>query len=316
MGLESDSTTVRCFGQRMLSPFRGVMHCVETEWADAVTVDGRRWTLYVRGECLYEDPAELEAQGVSVPDVKFATWSERSGLQRAPIRLPTFDERVRFEGERLLQQVRGHAAELPFGLADRYELWLLHAGSGMPLALIGSACKAGDCAAPPSTRWTPGQVCMADLPEAVELSRLVERLAGDHPRAAWFERQADGSGRALQAESDGPLPASCFAPLFIDPAALGGESAGLIEALHLWQAPALLQLPDLSEEQRRRFEAAACSQAMRLAENLPLYPCVLDRHAVTAALVEARLRRGQAQSPVAARPASALSPDYIEVAED
>ena len=32
----------------MLSPYRGVMHAVVHGWADAVTTDGRAWTLYER----------------------------------------------------------------------------------------------------------------------------------------------------------------------------------------------------------------------------------------------------------------------------
>ena len=140
----------------MLNPFRGVMHSVVTGWADAVTIDGRDWTLYVRGECLYDDLDALDDLAVTVPDVKYGTWSADKGFQRAPIRMPTFDARVRAEGERLLAAVRQHASELPFVLADRFELWLLHASTGRPLALIASACSARDCDPQLPARWTPG----------------------------------------------------------------------------------------------------------------------------------------------------------------
>ena len=86
----------------MLSPFRGIMHSVATRWADAVTTDGRHWTLYVRGECLYDDLDEVGNTSVTVPDVKYGTWSDATGFQRAPIRMPTFDEQVCAHGERLL----------------------------------------------------------------------------------------------------------------------------------------------------------------------------------------------------------------------
>ena len=55
MSLSRKVHEVRCFAQRMLNAFRGVMHCVVSPWADAVTKDGRSWTLYVRKECLYGD---------------------------------------------------------------------------------------------------------------------------------------------------------------------------------------------------------------------------------------------------------------------
>jgi Fe-S-cluster formation regulator IscX/YfhJ len=301
----------------MLSPYRGVMHCVETGSADAVTTDGRNWILYVRGECLYDDPAQMAEQGISVPDVKYATWSERTGLKRAPIRLPTFDDRVRREGERLLEAVQQFAPRLPFALADRFELWLLHGGSDRPLALIDSACSAADCASPASPGWTPGQLCMQALPEAVELKRLVGALAGDSPRAAWFERQADGSGIRLAGQPGPPArPANAFADMLIDRGAIQAEAPGLLEALDRWQSPALLQLPELAEAERRRLEIAACGHAERLAQQLPLYPCVLERKAVTAALVAARLRRATGEGDTARQGPVALSPDYIEVADD
>ena len=104
----------------------------------AVTIDGRHWTLYVRGECLYDDLEQFDDPGVMVPDVKYGSWSPDNGFQRAPIRMPTFDDRVRAHGERLLEAVRQHAPSLPFALADRFELWLLHAVTGRPLALIAS----------------------------------------------------------------------------------------------------------------------------------------------------------------------------------
>ncbi len=38
MPQSAGSDTIRCFGQRMLSPYHGVMHCVVTDWADAATL--------------------------------------------------------------------------------------------------------------------------------------------------------------------------------------------------------------------------------------------------------------------------------------
>ncbi len=300
----------------MLSPYRGVMHSVVTQWGDAVTTDGRSWTLYVRGECLYDDPADLRDRAISVPDVKYGIWSEKAGFQRAPIRLPTFDQRVRAEGDHLLAAVHEYAPRLPFPLADRYELWLLHARSGLPLALIGSGCDIEDCEPPVNLYWTPGQLCIADLPEADALRGVIAQLAGEAPRAEWFERQSDGSGTAVSVGATRQarvLPGARFAPLFVDASALDADQLRLLTALHHWQSPALLQLPTLTEAQRAYFEDAACRHALRLAEQLPLYPCVLDRTAVTAALVEARLRRSGGGNTHSTGASPALSPDYLEI---
>ena len=282
-------TSARCYGQRMLSPFRGIMHCIVNDSADAVTTDGRVWTLYVRGECLYDDLSDLGNRQVTIPDVKYGQWSAKRGFRRAPIRLPTFDARVREEGDRLLQAVQHHADSLPFPLDDRFELWLLHATTGQPLAMIASCCDAEECELPAMVRWTPGQLCMAELEEARHLACIISELAGKPSRAQWFERHADGSGSPRrgnvgdqQAAPQDDLPPACFDPLFVDQGALTAPQVRLLEAVLAWQSPALLQLPDLTPAQRAAFETAACRHALRLAEQLPLYPSVLDGAAITA----------------------------------
>lgn len=295
----------------MLSPFRGVMHTVATRWADAATIDGRNWTLYVRGECLYDDLDGVDNSAVSVPDVKYGSWSSANGFQRAPIRMPTFDVRVSAEGENLLEAVRRHADDLPFALADRFELWLLHAATRRPLALIASACSELDCRDSPPPRWTPGQACMAESAAARTLFARVAELAGGQPLARWYERCVDGSGKP-PGEGATAFDADAFPRLLIDRRALDADQRPLLDALLHWQSPALLQLPDLSVAERTHLEAAACRHAVRVAEQLPLYPCVLDEAAITAALVEARLRRTLPTTSTAADEPM-LSPDYVEI---
>ncbi len=302
----------------MLNPFRGIMHSVVTEWADAVTTDGREWTLYVRGECLYDDLADFEGEKLTIPDVKYGTWSATAGFARSPIRLPTFDAKVRHEGERLLAAVLAVADRLPFPLADRFEYWLLHGESRLPLALIASSCS-HEFEPPAVLRWTPGQLCMAEIIQSHTLHDAVNQLAGEQPQAMWFERHADGSGTPVvhvgeaAAESNPPLAADTFAEFYLDADVLDDGLAHLFGQVLAWQAPALLQLPTLSNAQRTEFETAACRHALRLAEQLPLYPCVLDKAQITAALVEARLRRTAGATPDSTASGSSLSPDYIEI---
>lgn len=311
----------RCFGQRMLSPYRGVMHCVVTELADAVTTDGRHWILYVRGECLYDDPDAVRDQAISVQDVKYGTWSEREGFKRAPIRLPTFDKIVCAAGNQLLTAVRHHAPSLPFALADRFELWLLNGASGRPLALIGSSCSAHETEKPSLLRWTPGQRCIQELPAAQRLAQFVADLAGRQPIARWYERHPDGSATCCDREDRASatprdVDAEAFGGFQLDRTALDDEQAALLQAVEQWQAPSLLQLPTLNAARRRALEVAACCHALRLAEQLPLYPCVLDEAAITAALVEARMRRSHDTRPDPDDGDRALSPYYLEIADD
>ncbi len=283
---------IRCFAQRILNPFRGAMHVVRMKWGEAITTDGREWTLYIRGECIYDDLDDGPHPGIIVPDIKYGTWSERTGFLRAPIRLPTFEDTISLQGSRLLQAVRESAPSLPFPFADHHELWLLHGETGHPLALLASRCDHEEAEAPPLLRWTPGEAAITADARLHELRKQVTALAGDTPQAHWFDRRRDS------------LPEGD-----LDHHALGDHDEAL-RALRHWQSPATLLLA-LDAESRRVTERLAARHALRLAELLPLYPEVLQRDIVTAALVEARLRRNTPhQTP---RDEEPLSPFYLEV---
>jgi hypothetical protein len=204
-------------------------------------------------------------------------------------------------------------------LTDRFERWLLHGQTRLPLALLDSCCRRDDCESATAAHWTPGQACMAEIEEARTLQAIIADLAGREAQAQWFERHPDGSGiaRGTVAPSDTPppqtLPAACFAPLLVDRGALDDDQAELLQTLLHWQSPSLLQLPDLPAGQRAALEVAACGHALRLAEQLPLYPCIVDNAAITAALVEARLRRAQGDNGRNDTPAKTLSPYYLEI---
>ncbi|MDJ0738094.1 MAG: hypothetical protein QNJ91_00135 [Gammaproteobacteria bacterium] len=181
------------------------MHSVVTDWADAATIDGRQCAPYVRGECLYED---LDDGAVMiVPGVKYGTWSRQAGFRRAPVRMPSFDARVREQRDRLLAAVRQHADDLPFALVDRFELWLLHATTGVPLALIASACDAAACDPPGTPRCTRGQRCLAGLPSTPPPGRSPLRISRRCTSTPGHCRPR--SGRCCSACSTGRHRQSC-----------------------------------------------------------------------------------------------------------
>ena len=164
--------------------------------------------------------------------------------------------------------------------------------------------------------WTSNDFQLTtELPAAQRLHRILGELAGPTPSAIWFERLPDGRGAVLGTGADGEpaWAADRFAPLLVDREALADGQRELLDAVQAWQAPALLHLPHLGQVQRQRFELAACRHAQRVAEQLPLYPEVINQAAITAALVEARLRRANPERPSAAPAPNALSPDYVEI---
>jgi len=297
---------MRCYSQRMLNPYHGIVNVVEIPGADAVTRDGRHWALYIQGGRERERMADGSELEVPLPDIKFGTWDARRGLQRAPVRYVTDYEQLDALGSLLLEQVKAAAARLPFPAADRYERWLLHADDGAPLALLESACDGPDGNADGPLRWNPGQAARSGFDPgpalggtrlrdnaAEELARRVNGAAGRRPVAAWYRRAGNGGGECL--DGTGPeLGKAAFPPLLLREHWPSGEDAALAAAYLDWQAPWLLALQDLAEATRRRLERQARARALLLDQLYPTYPRILDTDGLKAARVEARLRRSAA----------------------
>ena len=68
---------VNCYSQRILNPFRGVMNIISTGGADAVTIDGRNWTLYIHDnfDCPTDDPEEFFE--IEMPDIRFCRLEQK-----------------------------------------------------------------------------------------------------------------------------------------------------------------------------------------------------------------------------------------------
>ncbi len=313
-----------CYSQRMLNPFRGVVNVMEIAGADAVSRDGEQWILFVQGE-REEQWVEGRIQEVETPDVKFGTWSPSGGLRRAPVRYVTaYDGAcIATVGGQLLEAVQAHAEAVPFPLRDRFELWLLDR-TGAPLVLLDSACTADGLAAPSALHWRPGELAKraftapsrsrAESPHSELVARLVEAAAGATPGAQWFRRGDDGAGEGLLMYGDGPTPAarrlepSAFPELLLRTDWPAADDARLVREFLNWQAPWLLQLQHLSGASRAALEQAARLQAQELAARRRLIPEVVDDQAITAALVEARLRNAQAEPEPEAEALSPLFP--------
>jgi hypothetical protein len=306
-----DNPTHRCFSERMPNPFHGLVQVVETAGAEAVSRDGRAWTLYVRGETQWERQEDGRLCPVALPDVRYGTWSPgggspESGLHRAPVRSILDRRRVEFEGGRLLAVLEAQAPQIPFPPQDRFERWLLDRAQ-RPLALLESRIApptANDLAAAPV--WSLGHQApqgFAGLPE------IVRRAAGPTPRACWVERPPGQPGQPLAGPP--PLPAAAFPELLLAEEGLPTAEGALVRAYLEWLAPWLLQLHDLRDATRARLERAAWANAPQVAACHRLYPRVLDRPRLTAALVEAELRRATCTPEVPSNPA-VLGPANID----
>ena len=324
-----DNETVYCYAQRLLNPFRGVTNIVRYQSAEAVTMDGVHWDIYVANDALKQG---LDAtHNIQISDIRYGSWSREQGLKRGPIFPSDEFRRLEHMGAIAYEHLLDVADSAPFELRDRYEYWLLDE-NGQPLALLNSAVFEDDIDPDQLIDWRAGHVChrlfrsecfdrhalmsqaSASLSAGEYLTRYINELAGERPSAQWFYRNEDGQGEAMQgvnvddARQRCTLAADRFPAYFVS--AADEAHAALVADFNDWQAPWLLLLGKLDASERRRLEQLARKRALEVDKQHRLYPAVADESAIRAARVEAMMRRSQ---PVPVSEEETLSTFYIEL---
>jgi hypothetical protein len=324
-----DSETIYCYAQRLLNPFRGVINVVRYQSAEAVTMDGVHWDIYVANDALRQG---LDAtHSIQISDIRYGSWSRSLGLKRGPIVPSDEFKRLELMGDATYEHLLQAGDRIPFNLRDDYEYWLLDE-LGQPLALLNSAVFEDDIDPDQLIDWRAGQDCYrsfrtAEFDNSLAMStsfgsvsageyltRYINALAGERPAAQWFYRNEDGQGEAMQGCNvddslrQRTLTTESFPSCFV---ACADEShAALLAAFNDWQAPWLLLLENLEAPERWRLEQQARKRALEVEKQYRLYPAVADESAIRAARVEAMMRRSQ---PVPVTQEDVMSTYYIEL---
>lgn len=310
--MQPDTATVECFAQRLLSPFRGTMQVIRHAAAEAVSLDGVHWDIYVANDSLLDglgDPARVQ-----VSDIRYGAWSAARGLKRGPL-YPSADfRRMEAMGAVVYAHLLRVHERVPFPLRDRHECWLLDRDS-LPLALLQSAVDTPGREVAPA--WMAGRAAherfaapgLAPGEAATALEEKIRDLAGPAPSARWYRRDATGCGEPCDARGGARLQADDFPALPLRTAFEDATTDALVDAYHAWQAVWLLCLP-VGPELRRRLEGRARHQAELVEPLHRLYPEIIDAAALNAARVEARLLGSLA---VRAPEPDAASTFYIEL---
>ena len=278
------TATIRAYSQRLTPPYSGQVQIVESERARAVSIDNETWEIHF----LYGSRGIVNNDGKK-PRGSFRRVAVvyRSQLKKI---LQQSSSAARKIDERVLELIHFLIdASLPFPAADIYEYWLLDHDDESPLALIFSCIDAEQMASfPERPEWTalPAAVLpveatedeqQRDLPPVnYRLELLVGERAGSYPRARWFTRRSS--------ESDS------FPPLLISEDWQEEFQQQLCQRYLDRQAPRLLMLHWLEDEERRRLEFAAKANVLEVERFYTLYPDVVDRKLMNAMRVEARLR--------------------------
>lgn len=285
------------------------MNIISIGGADAVTIDGSNWILYVYDnfDCPTDDPQEFFE--IEMPDIRFGDWNKETGLRHSPLIASYHYNEIHSIGSVLLEAVEQYADACPYPFADKYELWLLDENTNEPLALIDSVCKETEIQPPRKITWEAGFRCKHEflkafsstdksLSSAAEvLNTMVNQRAGKRPAAQWFHRNRFDYGKGLnginlQAHLENrELSPRLFPKMLLQQQWSHNSDETLIDAFINWLSPCLLVLDFLRDSQRETLERSAKQYALLVDQMYPLYPKVIDQQAIHAARVEARMRK-------------------------
>jgi len=322
-----DRIDLRCYSQRLLNPFRGVMNVIRYQSAEAVTTDGIHWEIYVSNDALLEG---LDTSSrVQTSDIRYGSWNARDGLHRGPI-YPSEDfRRLEAMGATVYEALLEYHQDVPFPLTDIYELWLLDSNE-QPLALLHSVCQEHEIETDIPLQWRAGNRCQKtfypdldldrthDMTPADVLMQHVHHCAGLPLKARWYVRDVEGHATSLTGinvsdNRERVLHAEMFSPFFVNADPRNSAFVKLLNAFIDWQAPWLLLLPNLSAEQRTHFEKQARRHALMVEAQYRLYPEIIDVDQIKGARVEAMLRKS---NPVREKDETLIPPWYLEYGED
>ena len=318
------------YSQRLLNPFRGSMNIIEYKGAEAVSLDGLHWDIYVSNRDLVKDLSS--GHRIQTSDIRYGSWSATQGLKRGVI-YPSEDfKRMEKQGARVYQFLLQHHQQVPFPFLDNYELWLLDKNS-QPLTLIDSSLRESDMDEQPFLDWRAGQVCCrtfkshayesikgycnSDLSAGQYLTHYINHLSDTPPQAQWFKRTIDNHGIGMQGHNISErligreLDEFAFNPFMINDSLHDNLHINLINEFIQWQSPWLLLLDTLSESQRMIFEEKSRGRAMVVDELHQLYPEILDVSFINAARVEATLRKNNRRTE--SKDEEVLSMEYLEL---
>ncbi len=301
----------RSYAVRRVNPFEGVLQVVETENARAYSANGRVWQIQVLAQRPDHTWRSLSHIEPIEQFFNFGLWDAEGGLHKIPAN-PVMDiGGMRQAADRLTDELDALNERLPFRLIDDYECWATDY-CGTPIALLATAESATIMRDMRVERWhatrlpdhsfvsasllARGIAPDGDLGPRQHASHLERLIRQTGQRRMWFKRLSDGSGEPAGDESDTKTrSADDFPPLGLKTDWQNPQERELIDDYLAWLAPRLLTLQNITPPHRRKLEHAACARATELDAAYRLIPVIMDRQAIEAARVEARLRHATRQ---------------------
>ena len=305
------SNQTRCFAIRRLSPFQGYLQVIEAGDSQASSSNGIDWRIQVRIKTPLEQWDSMDGSHADQQIILFGFWSSEGGFHRVPLPPMISSRQIEIAAQPILDELLYTTRKVPFEQIDNCELWLLDEQDLSPLVLI-AACsdpehlpkirrpewQATLLADHSFTRtWTKSALDPAGQAARDELNSLIRKTSGQNPKAQWFLREQDGSGRGIAGIhiddrlKTRQLQLDDFPELLIKDNWQDETAQQLINDYLEWQAPFLLTLPHLSPITRKRLEQLAFRQAFKVEGQHKLWPQVIDEEKLKAVLIEVQMRR-------------------------
>ena len=286
----------RCYATRLVNPYTGVLQVADDGVARSLSRDGYHWEIQVQVERGAGGWGSLNRKQKELKYYRYALWNPADGLRRMPTD-PTLDaEQLQHGCESIVGQLQsGLWQDLPFILADRYELWLLDRQE-LPLALLASTCDEHLIPQIRERRWRAVSASLASggytQTKAEPLEALIRLNAGNRQ---WFHRQANGEAMGLgylcpAALAGRVLPAAVFPELLVRAEWDEPTAVKLMDEWFDCLAPWLLQLQGIRESTRRLLEQRACQLPETVDLLHRLYPMLIDQPLINSTRVAAKIK--------------------------
>ena len=294
------------FSIRRLNPFNGVLQLFTTAHARALSSNGLKWEIQV----LSDRPQGLWA---NIPFAgqqfyTFGLWSQTEGFSQVPLN-PLFNTSGMLDAAQQLREgLEPCLGQLPFPMADVYELWLLDKTDGKPVALLNSARSEAELEHREVSRWSAAEPddsgfvsdTLRHKPLTLDnddnprrhtaiLEALMQERSGHNQRRAWYLRDEKMAGAAVR-DGEHDLPAELFPELPVSLDWQNAEDHQLIMDYILWKAPQMLLLPGISPTTREMLEKLAVKNPTLIDRFWRLIPEIHDKTLLNKARVEARIR--------------------------
>ncbi len=295
------------FSVRRLSPFQGTVQIIDAQESRAFSNNGISWQIQIKHHLAKPNWGSLENIFSAQKYVRYGIWNEQQGLNRFSIPPTLNADHVNQLGSEIIQEICTHQEQLPFKLTDCFEHWLLDRESLLPAALLTSSIEEQRIDQSYAPEWQSHNNEMPPMNDTGDsekseqdpfdrLEQLLKFAAGQPPLTQWFERLPDGSGRGIYArkldkeKESRTLADDVFPTMLLRNDWRDEDLNALVRRYHQWQAPYLLTLTTITDDQRGLLEVSACKNPLLVYELHRLFPKIVQKKLIKRAIVEAQLR--------------------------